>query len=160
MKPKIDRRVRVLIVDDSRIYAETLGMLLGADERIEIIGYAEDGVAGVEQALALRPDVVVMDIHMPLLDGIEATRRIRGRLRSTRVVVVTSSGTLGHRSHALAAGAAAFLHKDAPLDQLAGTVAARELPLASRFCMLLRWRARSGAFAGKTFARSCGSWAR
>ena len=159
MKPNNDHRVRVLIVDDSRLYAETLGLLLGADERIEVVGYAEDGADGVEQALELRPDVVVMDIHMPRLDGIEATRLIRAQLRRTRVVVVTSSGSIGHRAEALAAGAAAFLHKDAQLDELAGAVAG-ELPVGRRFCMLPRWRARSVAFAGKTFDRSCGSWAR
>jgi DNA-binding NarL/FixJ family response regulator len=130
--------VRVLIVDDSRMYAETLELLLDADERIDVVGRAEDGVEGVGQALALRPDVVVMDIHMPRLDGIGATRLIRARRPSTRVVVVTSSATGTHEALAYDAGATAYLHKDAPLDELrdavAGCSAAAEAPAEQRAC--------------------------
>jgi DNA-binding NarL/FixJ family response regulator len=116
-------RVRVLIVDDSRTYTETLELLLGADDRIEIVACAFDGAEGVQRALEVRPDVVVMDVQMPRLDGISATREIRRRLRSVRVVVVTSSTTTAHRMEAVQAGADAFLPKDTPLDELADIVA-------------------------------------
>jgi DNA-binding NarL/FixJ family response regulator len=116
-------RVRVLIVDDNRTYAETLELLLGADERIEIVGRAFDGAEGVQRALEVRPDVVVMDVQMPRLDGISATSEIRRRLRSARVVVVTSSTARAHRAEAFKAGADAFLAKDTPLDKLADVVA-------------------------------------
>lgn len=123
------RTVRVLIVDDTPLYAETLELLLGSDDRVQIAGTAADGAEGVERALALRPDVVVMDVHMPRLDGIEATRLICRRLRETRVVVVTSSPTAECRARARAAGAAAFLPKDAPLVELLSAVAgSRKLP--------------------------------
>ena len=116
------RPLRVLLVDDNPLYAETLALLLGRDDRVEIVATAADGAEAVACALALMPDVVVMDVHMPVLDGLEATRRIR-RLRSARVVVVTASPTDEYRARARAAGAAAFLPKDAPIRELLEAVA-------------------------------------
>jgi DNA-binding NarL/FixJ family response regulator len=122
-KTRDANRVRVVLVDDNPLYIEMLELLLEADARIEVVDRAFDGATGVERALALRPDVVVMDVQMPQLDGIEATRRIRCRLGSTRVVVVTSSEVPTHRKRARLAGAASFLRKDAPLEELLAAIA-------------------------------------
>jgi DNA-binding NarL/FixJ family response regulator len=116
------RPVRVLIVDDAPVFAETLELLLGANAELDVVGIARDGEEGVRLAHTLAPDVVVMDVHMPRLDGIEATRRIKRRRRATRVVVVTSSPTRECESRARAAGAAAFLPKDAALAELTDAV--------------------------------------
>jgi DNA-binding NarL/FixJ family response regulator len=117
------RSVRVLLVDDAPVYADTLELLLCGDNRIQIVGKAYDGAEGLERALDLRPDVVVMDVRMPGLDGIEATRQIRAQLRATRVVVVTSSPTRECEARARAAGACAFLPKDAGFLEIAAAIA-------------------------------------
>jgi DNA-binding NarL/FixJ family response regulator len=109
-------RVRVLVVDDQRLFAEALEAILSSDARIEVIGREGDGRAALERAHADRPDVVLMDIAMPVMDGIEATRAIREEVPGTRVVVLTGSAANIDVSRARSAGAAAYVTK----DQIAG----------------------------------------
>ena len=110
--------VRVLVVDDHALFAEALMLTLGIDERIEVVGSASSGVEGVSLAQSLRPDVVLMDVHMPSMDGIEATRRVRRVSPSTRVVMVTATRSPQIAFHALAAGAERCLTKDTPAVKL------------------------------------------
>jgi DNA-binding NarL/FixJ family response regulator len=110
--------VRVLVVDDHALFAEALMLTLGIDERIEVVGSASSGVEGVSLAEALRPDVVLMDVHMPSMDGIEATRRVRRVSPTTRVVIVTAARSPQIAFHALAAGAERCLTKDASAVKL------------------------------------------
>ena len=114
--------IQVLLADDHLLYAETLALLLSADERIEVDGHAEDGRQPVEQALRLRPDVVLMDVNMPHVDGIEASRRLHGELPSVRVVMLTSSAAAEDVERACASGASAYLTKDADGDTIADEV--------------------------------------
>src|ERR1700730_15193006 len=83
--------VRVLVVDDHALFAEALMLTLGIDERIEVIGSASSGAEAVSLAEALRPDVALMDVHMPSMDGIEATRRVLNVSPGSRVVIVTAA---------------------------------------------------------------------
>ncbi len=110
--------VRVLVVDDHALFAEALMLTLGIDERIEVIGSASNGAEAVSLAEAMRPDVVLMDVHMPSMDGIEATRRVRRVSPISRVVMVTAARSPETASHALAAGAERCLTKDTPALEL------------------------------------------
>jgi DNA-binding NarL/FixJ family response regulator len=118
------RTLRVLVVDDDPHFAELLAVLLGEDPRLTVVGRAEDGAGGVELAVRLRPDVVVMDVEMPVLDGVAAAGRIRRRLRGTRVVLVSGSDDPGVAVRAGAADADAFVRKS-DLRQLREWVAGR-----------------------------------
>src|ERR1700716_1101824 len=111
---RVDRKeaIRVLVVDDHSLFAEALMLSLGIDERIEVVGSASSGAEAVSLAEALRPDVVLMDVHMPSMDGIEATRRVRNVSPSSRVVIVTAAQPREIAAHALAAGAERCLTKD------------------------------------------------
>jgi DNA-binding NarL/FixJ family response regulator len=117
------RRLRVLIVDDDPNFAELLAVVLGQDPRVAVVGRAADGAGGVELALRLRPDVVVMDVEMPVLDGLAAARCIRSRLRATRVVLVSGSGDPDLAARAGTAGAAAFVRKGGDLRRILDSVA-------------------------------------
>jgi DNA-binding NarL/FixJ family response regulator len=109
-------RVRVVIADDQRLFAEALEAILSTDGRIAVVGRASDGRSAVELVEAERPDVVLMDIAMPVLDGIAATEQIRAQVPATRVVVLTGSQAPQDISRARAAGAAGYVTK----DQIAG----------------------------------------
>ena len=116
------RPVRVLIVDDEPLFVETVEALLAGDERVEVVGTAANGKQAVELATALTPDVTLMDISMPILDGIEATRRIRERFPNACVVVLTGSSISADVDRARQAGVAAFLTKDRLGTQLVNAI--------------------------------------
>ncbi|HEY3035876.1 MAG TPA: response regulator transcription factor, partial [Streptosporangiaceae bacterium] len=107
------RPVRVLVADDQRVVRDGLLLLLSLLPGIEVVGVAVDGEAAVNQALSLTPDVVLMDLHMPVCDGIEATRRLASARPGIPVVVLTSYDDDDSVLAALRAGARGFLTKDA-----------------------------------------------
>lgn len=127
--------IGVLVVDDHPMLRAGLAQLLEQADDITLIGLAADGAKGVELALDAHPDVVLMDLEMPGLDGIEATRRIRASCEHTQVVILTSFSDRARILDALDAGAAGYLLKDAEPDQLLRGIraaAAGEAPLAPR----------------------------
>src|SRR4051795_4914327 len=117
--------VRVLIADDQALVRAGFRMILDAEEDLDVVGEAPDGVAAVDAARRLKPDVVLMDIRMPELDGIEATRRVLdangggGGESATRVLMLTTFDLNEYVYDALRAGASGFLLKDVPPEQLA-----------------------------------------
>ena len=114
--------IRVLLVDDQALVRAGFRMILGAEPDIEVVGEAGGGNGAVTSAAALAPDVVLMDIRMPDLDGIEATRRIVRDEDSPRVLVLTTFDLDEYVYEALRAGASGFLIKDAPEDQLLAAI--------------------------------------
>jgi len=109
---------RVVIVEDNRLFRETLELLLALREEIEVVGSVDGGVEAVELCAALAPDVVLIDYRMPGLDGAQATVAVLEASPSTRVVCLTASVTAEEREHVLAAGAVACLMKDEGLDRI------------------------------------------
>ncbi len=107
--------IKVLIADDQALVRTGFRKILESEPDLEVVGEAGDGGEAVEAGLLLRPDVVLMDIRMPRLDGLEATRRLAGK---TRVLVLTTFDLNEYVYEALRAGASGFLLKDAPADQL------------------------------------------
>jgi DNA-binding NarL/FixJ family response regulator len=115
--------IRVLLADDERLVRAGFHMILKAEAGLEVIAEAADGLEAVEAVEELRPDVVLMDIRMPKLDGLEATRRIlAGPEPRPRVVVLTTFDLDQYVYEALRAGASGFLLKDAPEDQLVAAI--------------------------------------
>jgi len=114
--------IRVLLADDQALVRHGFGMILRAEEGIEVAGEAGDGAEAITLAAELEPDVVLMDVRMPKLDGIDATREIVSGLGSPRVLVLTTFDNDEIVLGALRAGASGFLLKDAPGDQLVAAI--------------------------------------
>lgn len=106
--------IRVLIVDDDPLVRSALSLMLGGQGDVDVVGQAGDGREGLTLASSLRPDVVLMDIRMPVLNGLEATRELHTQSAPPRVIVLTTFDADEHVVSALAAGADGFLLKDTP----------------------------------------------
>ena len=112
----------LLLCDDQALVRVGLRKILDAEDDLEVVGEAGDGEDAVTEARRLRPDIVLMDIRMPVLDGIEATRRITSAQPSTRVLVLTTFGLDGYVYDALRVGASGFMLKDAPPEEIVAAV--------------------------------------
>ena len=149
-----DGEIRVLLCDDHAVVREGLARLLESTDGIEVVGTAADGAEGVAATIALRPDVVLMDLAMPNVDGVAATRRIVAEAPETRVVVLTSFSDNRRIHDALDAGARGYLLKDAEASEVVRAIraAARgEAPLDPRVARAVLARGTTPApLAGMT----------
>jgi two-component system response regulator DesR len=114
--------IRLLIADDQALVRGALGALLDLEDDLEVCALAADGAEALRLVAEMKPDVCLMDIQMPGMDGVEATRRIRGVSPGTRVLIVTTFARPGYLRSALDAGASGFIVKDTPAEQLAQAV--------------------------------------
>ena len=117
-----DRQVRVMVVDDHEIMRDGLREILGRSGNFEVVGQAGDGVSAINIALKLKPDVIVMDVMMPLKNGIDACREITEMLPDTKVLILTASAEEDAVMEAVAAGATGFLQKYSGKEKLLDTV--------------------------------------
>ena len=127
--------IRVVLADDHGIIREGLGRLIASLDDVDVVGLASDGAEAVEQARLTKPDVVLMDLDMPVLDGIEATRRVLAERPETAVIVLTAFSDRPRITGALEAGACGYLLKDVDAEGVAEGIraAARgESPLDPR----------------------------
>lgn len=114
--------IRIILCDDQDIVTEGLQVILGTVSGLEVVGIAHDGAAAVDLVARLQPDVVLMDLKMPILNGIQATRQIRERFPTTRVLVLTTYGDDEWVFDAIRAGAAGYLLKDTPREALIAAI--------------------------------------
>ncbi|GGT05906.1 DNA-binding response regulator [Planobispora rosea] len=117
-----DEQVSVLVVDDQGLIRESIASLLGIQPGITVLGTAADGRDAVEKTVELGPDVVLMDVRMPVMDGIRAVAELRRRAPACRVVMLTTFDDEEYVVEALRAGAAGYLLKDLPARELAAAV--------------------------------------
>jgi DNA-binding NarL/FixJ family response regulator len=108
----LPQRYSVLIADDHRMFAEALEAILGTDDRLEVAGHASDGAEAVRLALRQRPDVILMDIAMPVMDGLQATKQIRQQWPTACVLMLTGSNSRSDVDRAREAGAAGYVTKE------------------------------------------------
>jgi len=127
--------IRILIADDQQLIRSGLAMVLGASAGLEVVGEASDGIEAVALAASLTPDVVLMDVQMPRMDGIAATREITGRTPASRVIILTTFDVDAYAFGGLEAGASGFLLKDSSSEDILAAiraVAAGDAVLAPR----------------------------
>ena len=118
----VEQPIRVLIVDDHRLFAEALEAILAAESRIEVVGRARNGAEALEMVLDLNPDLVLMDISMPVMDGVEATRRIREARPEACVLMLTGSSAVADVDRSRDAGAAGYVTKDRIASELVDAI--------------------------------------
>ena len=111
--------IRVVIAEDQNLVLGALAALLKLEGDFDVVGIAADGAAAFEQVLALQPDILVTDIEMPRLTGIELAAKVTAQVPHTRIVIVTTFARPGYLRRTMAAGAVGYLLKDAPAEQLA-----------------------------------------
>jgi len=121
-RAKKPKPLRVLIADDHRLFAEALEAILAGDERIDVVGQAGDGREAVELARTLDPDVVLMDVSMPVLDGFEATREIRAASDDTHVLMLTGSNSRADVDRSREVGASGYVTKDRIASELVAAI--------------------------------------
>jgi DNA-binding NarL/FixJ family response regulator len=105
-------KIRVLIADDHRLFTQALEAILDTDRRLEVAGHAADGAEAVQLAISLDPDVILMDISMPNMDGFQATKHIRKQRPDACILMLTGSNSRTDVDRARAAGAAGYVTKD------------------------------------------------
>ena len=118
------RAARVLIADDQTLFRSGLARLLDSEDRVSVVGEAADGLEAVKLAASLKPDVVLMDIKMPNLDGIEATRRIVSESPKSKVLMLTTFEADNHVIQALKAGASGYVLKDSQASAIVSSILA------------------------------------
>jgi DNA-binding NarL/FixJ family response regulator len=123
-QPIQNKKIRVLVADDQRLVRDGIASLLSIQDGIEVVGTASNGEEAVEQALAQKPEVALMDIRMPIMDGVEATRRIKRELPECQVLMLTTFDDEEYVLDALSAGACGYLLKDIPANDLASAIKA------------------------------------
>lgn len=116
--------IRILLVDDQQLIRLGFGLVLGAEEDLDVVGEASNGAEAITLAASLHPDVILMDVRMPGLDGIEATRRIVEAQPSSRIIILTTFDLDEYAFGALRAGASGFLLKDALPNELTAAIRA------------------------------------
>jgi len=141
------RAARVLIADDQTLFRAGLGRLLNEDPRVDVVGQATDGQDAVKQAAKLKPDVVLMDLKMPGLDGIEATRHITEAAPDIKVLILTTFETDSNVIAALKAGASGYVLKDSTADAIVSSVVA----------VMAGERVMAGAVANRVLAMLTGA---
>ena len=147
--------ITVLIVDDQPLMLHALKTFIENEDGVSVVGTAEDGEAAVEAAKALEPDLVLMDIKMPRLNGIEATRKIVSEIPGTRVLALTTFSTLDYVVPALRAGAAGYLVKDARPDEILAAIRNAmddSLPLSPSVVRLMARQGIGGALGTQPVA--------
>ena len=122
MKDQARRKIKVLVADDHKMVRVGLAQLLETESDIRVVGFAENGREAVEQATSLLPDVVIMDLMMPVMDGVEATAEIHRRLPEVKILILTTFGSSDGIAHALETGATGAIMKSADNNELATAV--------------------------------------